>query len=165
MPPPRAAGCPGHPTVLLASTFVRATPRVAAADGSAGLPRARRAGGRVRGRDWARWPEPADAPEDSDAVIGLEARKPLRAGTAVAARDLSAARVIRKEDAVSVRFRAGGVTLALKGTAMTAAARGETVRIMNNQSKTVLEAVAAGPGLAVVGPEAEALKGARFATR
>jgi flagella basal body P-ring formation protein FlgA len=108
---------------------------------------------------------PADAPGDAEAVIGLEARRPLRAGSPVAVRDLASARVIRKDDAVAVRFRSGGVNVALKGTALNAASQGELVRVMNTQSKTVVEAVAAGPGLAVVGPEAEALKRVRLANR
>lgn len=104
---------------------------------------------------------PADAPRDADAVIGLAARKPLRAGAAVSARDLGAARVIAKDDPVSVHYRSGGITLSLQGRALGAAAVGETVRVLNAQSKSIVEAVAAGPGLAVVGPQAEALKSVR----
>ncbi|MDP8916884.1 MAG: flagella basal body P-ring formation protein FlgA, partial [Pseudomonadota bacterium] len=76
-------------------------------------------------------------------------------------RDLGVARVIAKDDAVSVHYRQGGITLALKGKALSAAAVGETVRVLNPQSKAVIEAVAAAPGLAVVGAQAEALKAAR----
>jgi len=108
---------------------------------------------------------PADAPAEVEAVIGLAARKPLRAGAAVAARDLSAALVIKRDDSVLVRFRAGGVALSLQGKALGAAAEGQPVRVQNLQSKAVIEAVAAGPGLAVVGQDAEALKTARLAQR
>ena len=101
---------------------------------------------------------PSDAPDDAEAAIGLAVRKPVRAGTAVSARDLTTPRVIAKNDTVSVQYRVGRVSLTLQGKALTPAAVGETVRIMNPGSKTVVEAVAAGPGLAVVGPQAEALK-------
>ncbi|HYF23620.1 MAG TPA: flagella basal body P-ring formation protein FlgA, partial [Caulobacteraceae bacterium] len=37
--------------------------------------------------------------------------------------------------------------------------------VLNTQSKKTIEAVAAGPGRAVVGPEADSLKAARFASR
>jgi flagella basal body P-ring formation protein FlgA len=108
---------------------------------------------------------PADAPEDADAVIGLAAKKPLRAGSAVGARDLHAALVIRKDEMVLVRFRAGGVSLSLQGKALGPAAEGQPVRVLNLQSKSVIEAIAAGPGVAVVGREAEALKTPRLAQR
>lgn len=101
---------------------------------------------------------PSDAPDDAEAAIGLAMKKPVRAGTAVSARDLTAARVIAKNDAVSVHYRAGSINLALQGKALTAAAVGEPVRVLNTQSKTVIEAIAAAPGLALVGPHAEALK-------
>lgn len=110
---------------------------------------------------WAAVRAPADAPRDADAAIGMAVRKPVRAGTAVSGRDLSQARVIAKDDAVSVHYRSGRISLSLQGKALGAAALGETVRVLNPQSKTVVEAVAAGPGLAVVGPQAEALKAAR----
>lgn len=101
---------------------------------------------------------PADSPGDAEAAIGLQVRKPVRAGAAVSARDLTAARVIAKNDSVVVQYRAGRVRLSLQGKALNAAAPGEPVRVMNAASKTVVEAVAAGPGLAVVGPQAETLK-------
>jgi flagella basal body P-ring formation protein FlgA len=101
---------------------------------------------------------PADAPDDAEAAIGLAVRKPVRAGTAVSARDLTAARVINKNDTVSVRYRAGPVSLILQGKALTSAAVGETVQVLNPGSKSVVEAVAAAPGLALVGPGADSLK-------
>lgn len=108
---------------------------------------------------WAPLPRtPGDAVDDAEAAIGLALKKPVRAGTAVSSRDLGAPRVIAKNDAVSVHYRAGRVNLTLQGRAVTAAAVGEPVRILNTQSKSVIEAVAAGPGLAVVGPQADALK-------
>lgn len=101
---------------------------------------------------------PSDGPDDAEAAIGLAVRKPVRAGAAVSARDLAAARVINKNDTVSVRYRAGPVSLILQGKALTSAAVGETVQILNPGSKSVVEAVAAAPGLAVVGPGADSLK-------
>jgi flagella basal body P-ring formation protein FlgA len=53
----------------------------------------------------------------------------------------------------------------LQGKALTSAAQGESLRVLNLQSKTVIEAVAAGPGLAVVGRDAGALTTARLAVR
>ena len=104
---------------------------------------------------------PADAPRDADVAIGLAVRKPVRAGAPVSARDLTTAQVIKKDDAVSVHYRQGGITLSLNGKALSSAGVGDTIRVLNPQSKSVVEAVAAGPGLAVVGQQAESLKAAR----
>ncbi len=110
---------------------------------------------------WSKTPAygvPADAARDAEAVIGQAARRPLRAGTTAALHDVSAPQVIRKDDIIQVAWQADGIRLVLKAKALTGAAIGESVNVQNIASKTVIEAVAAGPGQAVVGPEAERLK-------
>jgi flagella basal body P-ring formation protein FlgA len=107
-----------------------------------------------------RFAVPADAPRDADGVIGMIARHPVRSGAPVAAHDLTAAQVIKREDAVEVQYSSGGVTLTMQGKAMAAAAIGEPVAVMNPASKKVIQAVASGPDQAVVGPAAEAIRSA-----
>lgn len=75
------------------------------------------------------------------------------------------AAVIRKDEAVSVAFARGGVSLTLQGKALESAAVGQSFSVLNPASKKVIEAVAAGPGRAVTGPEAERLKAQAFASR
>jgi flagella basal body P-ring formation protein FlgA len=104
---------------------------------------------------------PNDAPADADAVIGMAARRPLRAGAFVAARDVGAAMVVRPGDTVTVAFEADGISLALEGKAMTAAGVGETVSVQNSTSKKIIQAVVTGPGQAVVGPAADQMKATR----
>jgi flagella basal body P-ring formation protein FlgA len=101
---------------------------------------------------------PADAPRDAEAAIGKAAKKPLRAGAAVASRDLSMPQVIKKDDVVQVAFRSGGIVLTLQGKALEAATLGEPFSVQNIASKKVIEAVATGPGRAVVGPEADRIR-------
>ena len=111
---------------------------------------------------------PADAPSDAAVVIGLAARRPLRAGAAVSARDVAPAQVIKAGETVTVTFAAEGVALALEGRAMSAAGVGESLNVQNPASKKIIQAVATGPGQAVVGPAADALKAAgpaRYALR
>ena len=103
---------------------------------------------------------PFDAPRDARAVVGQAARRPLRAGTAVSLADLSAPKVIKKDEMVQVAYAAGGIKLVLQGKALTGAAVGEVVDILNPVSKKTIQAVATGPGEAVVGPEAERAKAA-----
>ncbi|WP_255500664.1 flagellar basal body P-ring formation chaperone FlgA [Caulobacter sp. 17J80-11] len=108
---------------------------------------------------------PADAPRDAETVIGQSAKRPVRAGAPVANRDLAAALVIHKGELVSVAYSVGGVNLVLQGSALQNASAGETFSVLNPQSKKTIEAVATGPGRAVVGPEADSLKASRFALR
>jgi len=98
---------------------------------------------------------PLDAPRDARAVIGEAARRPLRAGTAVSLADLGAPNVIKRDEVVQVAYEGGGIRVVLEGKAMSSAAVGQAVDIMNPASKKVIQAVASGPDEAVVGPEAE----------
>ncbi len=101
---------------------------------------------------------PADAPRDADQIIGKLARRPLRAGTAVATHDVSSPQVIKANDAVQVVYHAEGVSLVLQGKALGSAAIGEPVEIVNPVSKKVIQAIASGADEAVVGPEAERIR-------
>ena len=109
---------------------------------------------------------PADAPSDPDLVIGLAAKRPLRAGAAVSARDVSAPQVIKAGDLVTVTYEDGGISLSLQAKAMAAAAQGETVMVQNTSSKKMLQAIAAGPGQALIGPDADRARAhSRYALR
>ncbi|WP_374575756.1 flagellar basal body P-ring formation chaperone FlgA [Phenylobacterium sp.] len=110
---------------------------------------------------------PAGAPSDADQVIGLAARRPLRQGAAVAARDVSAPQVIKAGEMITVVYENAGISLALKGKAMAAAAVGDILSVQNLDSKKIIQAVATGPGQAVIGPAADAVKASptRYALR
>ncbi len=94
------------------------------------------------------------APHDPDQVIGKAARSPVRAGAAVAERDLVSPKVIRRDEMVSVDFTGEGVTLSLIGRAMGDASVGDAVEVMNTSSKKIIQAVASAPGHASIGPAA-----------
>lgn len=94
-------------------------------------------------------------PRDAEQVIGLSARRALRAGSPVAARDLSSPQVIARNDTVEVAFISGGVRLTVTGRATRNAAVGEPVPVLNLASGKTIEAVATGPGRAVTGPAAQ----------
>ena len=111
---------------------------------------------------------PSDAPQDADALIGMSAKRPLREGAAASLRDVSAAQVIKNGDIITVTYENGGVSLALQGKAMSAAAAGDLVSVQNTLSKKTIQAVATGPGSAMVGPQAQSLQNrssARYAAR
>ncbi len=108
---------------------------------------------------------PTDAPQDADAVIGMSAKRPLREGAVASMRDVSAAQVIKNGDLVAVTYEDGGISLTLQGKSMSAAAVGDSVTIQNVLSKKIIEAVATGPGSAIVGPQAQRLKTSRSPIR
>lgn len=109
---------------------------------------------------------PAGAAADSDTLIGMSARRPLREGAAAFTRDVSAPQVIKMGDMVNVTYANDGITLTLQAKAMAAATVGQSFPVQNPQSKKVVEAVARGPGLAVVGPDAiRARNPAQYAAR
>ena len=111
---------------------------------------------------------PTDAPADPDAVIGLAARRALRAGASVASRDVAAAQVIRQGEIITITYEDSGISLSLQGKAMTAAGVGEMLNIQNTTSKKIVQALVTGPGQAVVGPAADQIKltrSSRYALR
>jgi flagellar basal body P-ring formation protein FlgA len=105
-----------------------------------------------------------DTPGEVERVIGMAARLPLREGAAVAVHELVAAKVIRRDQMISVDYEDGGVSLSLSGKAMADGAVGDVVQVMNLTSKKVLQAVATAPGHAAIGPGADAARATAFQT-
>ena len=111
---------------------------------------------------------PVDAPKDPDMVIGQAARRPLRAGAAIGARDVSAPQVVRANEVVTLTYENGGVSLSLRGKALSGGGVGDAINVLNVTSKKTIQAVVSGPGQALVGPGAEALqlnRSTRYAAR
>ena len=103
------------------------------------------------------------SPSDAEQVIGLSARRALRAGAVVGARDLVSPRVIARNDMVEVAFIAGGVRLTVTGRATRDAAVGEAVPVLNTTSGRTIDAIASGPGQAMAGAGARAQASHQFA--
>jgi flagella basal body P-ring formation protein FlgA len=99
-----------------------------------------------------------DAPRSPEAVVGMAARRFLRADQAVMQHDLTQPEVIKKDDVIALVYSQGGVTLTLQAKALDNAVAGQTFNAINPESKKIIQAVAAGPGEALVGPQAEAAK-------
>lgn len=108
------------------------------------------------------WSDDAVSPSDGvgnpDAAVGKAARHALRAGSPVAVHDLVAAKVVKRDDAVAVVFEDDGISLTLQGKAMSDASVGDTLDVINPQSKKVIQTVCIGPDQAAVGPRADQIK-------
>ncbi len=85
-----------------------------------------------------------------EGLIGKAAQRPLRAGEPVRARDVAAPQLVSRGRAVTMVYRAPGLILTALGTAVENGAAGEAVRVVNSQSKMVIQAVVAGPDTVVV---------------
>jgi flagellar basal body P-ring formation protein FlgA len=105
-----------------------------------------------------------DAPGEAERVIGMAARLPLREGAPVAEHELVAAKVIRRDQMISVDYEDGGVSLSLSAKAMADGAVGDVIQVMNLTSKKMLQAVATAPGHAAIGPGADAARASAFQT-
>ena len=109
--------------------------------------------------EWSRTAMPLPgAPRDADAVVGMAARRPLRQGTAVAQHDVTQPQVIKRDDVIALIYSQDGVTLTLQAKALENAVVGQNFNVLNTESKKIIQAVAAGPGQALVGPQADQMK-------
>ena len=85
-------------------------------------------------------------------AIGMEARVNLYPGRPIRAGDLRPPAVVERNEIVSLRYNHGGLLVLTEGRALDRAAVGETLRVINLASRLTVTATAAGPGLAIVGP-------------
>ena len=88
-----------------------------------------------------------------NAVVGMAARHPLRPGQALYEADLMKPVIVQRNDTVTIVYEAPGLTLTLRGQAQEAGALGDTINVLNVQSKRVVQGVVTGPGrVKTVGP-------------
>ena len=87
---------------------------------------------------------------DADRVIGQSARRPLRAGEMLRENDLRAPLLVSRNGLVTIVLRNGGMSLSAQGRALEDGARGETIRVVNVQSKRTIEAQVIGPDAVAV---------------
>jgi len=81
-----------------------------------------------------------------NAVVGMAARHPLRPGQTLHEADLMKPMIVQRNDTVTIVYEAPGLTLTLRGQAQDAGALGDTISILNVQSKRVVQGVITGPG-------------------
>jgi flagellar basal body P-ring formation protein FlgA len=87
---------------------------------------------------------------DLNATIGLAARHPLRPGQAITAADLMKPEVVARNDTVTLVYEVPGLTLTLRGQAQDPGAVGDTIGVLNTQTKRTVQGVITGPGRVIV---------------
>ncbi|MDC7684033.1 flagellar basal body P-ring formation chaperone FlgA [Asticcacaulis sp. BYS171W] len=95
---------------------------------------------------------------DPQTAIGKSVRLPVREGGIVKTSDLASPIVIKRAELVKVTWAMNGISLSMTGQAQKDAAIGDIVMVQNPQSKKLIEAVVTGPGTAVTGEAALALR-------
>jgi flagella basal body P-ring formation protein FlgA len=88
--------------------------------------------------------------ERIDELIGMNARRPLRAESTVRRSDLAMPILIPKGSSVKMIYRNGGLLLVALGRAVEDGAAGQEMRIMNLKSKAIVVAKATGPDTVTV---------------
>jgi flagella basal body P-ring formation protein FlgA len=87
-----------------------------------------------------------------EAAIGMEAAVNLYAGRPIRPGDLRAPAIVERNALVTLRYEHGGLLAVTDGRALDRAAQGEVLRVLNLTSRATVTAIAAAPGLAIVGP-------------
>lgn len=94
---------------------------------------------------------PSDAQGDGHTLVGQVARRPLGAGSLVRNGDLARPELVARGNAVTIVYEAPGLVLTLRGRANESGAQGDTITVVNPQSKKVLQAQVIAPGKVSVG--------------
>lgn len=83
-------------------------------------------------------------------IVGLEARRPLTAGSPIRAHDLRQPNLIKKGQAVTMVVSHGNLTIAAKGKALEDGAKGSIVRVQNLSSNQIIQGEVAASGVVTV---------------
>jgi flagella basal body P-ring formation protein FlgA len=79
-------------------------------------------------------------------VVGMAARRSLRAGDALRASDLAKPELVQRNDNVTLVFEAPGMVLTLRGKAIDTGTLGDVVSVQNLQTKRTVQGTVTGPG-------------------
>ena len=85
-------------------------------------------------------------PASRERSVGMQLRRPMRAGTPLRAADIVKPDFVVRDQAVTVIFLAPGLYLTTRGKAIESGAEGDTVSVLNLQSKRTLTGVVTGRG-------------------
>jgi len=87
---------------------------------------------------------------DMKSAVGLAARRQLRPGQPIQVSDLMKPNIVQRDDTVTLVYEAPGLVLTLRGQAQEAGALGDTISVLNQQTKRVVQGVVSGPGRVMV---------------
>lgn len=93
---------------------------------------------------------PGSAVLDTDEVVDMAAKRPLRAGEVIATADVEQPRIILRGDLVTLQYSRPGLMLSARGRALGDGAKGDIVSVLNEQSKRTIQGVVTAAGTVAV---------------
>jgi flagellar basal body P-ring formation protein FlgA len=87
---------------------------------------------------------------DTAAATGLAARHQLRPGQPLHAADLMKPAIVQRNDTVTIVYQSPGLVLTLRGQAQESGALGDTIGVLNVESKRAVQGIVSGPGRVTV---------------
>ncbi len=84
--------------------------------------------------------------EDTERLVGMTLKRPLRAGETLRLSHLQPTKVVARGDKVVVEARSNGLTVVAEGSALAAGHVGEQIRVRNLQSNRVVSATVVAAG-------------------
>ncbi|MEQ1889160.1 MAG: flagellar basal body P-ring formation chaperone FlgA [Alphaproteobacteria bacterium] len=99
-----------------------------------------------------RSPAGIDYITSSEVLIGMAAKRPLRAGVPLRSSDITQPKLVSKGDLVTIAFEAPGLSLSVRGKALDDGARGQAIRVVNTQTSRTFEGIVAATGYVLVPP-------------
>lgn len=84
---------------------------------------------------------------DTADLIGMAAKRTLRAGQPIGANDIREPEVVRKNAQITVRYKSPGLTLTMRAIALQSGVLGQVINIRNQQSSRTIQAKVIGPDL------------------
>jgi flagellar basal body P-ring formation protein FlgA len=89
---------------------------------------------------------PSDVQTEIQGLPGRLARRALAAGAMVRVGDLARPEIVARGDIVTIVYEVPGMTLSLRGRASESGAQGDTIMVVNPQSKKTLQGQIVAPG-------------------
>lgn len=93
---------------------------------------------------------PNDALTDRSQAVGLAARNAVQPGRPLRGTDLAKPDAVQRNQTVTLIYEVPGVTLTLRGKATEGGAEGDTISVINEQSKRSVQGVIVGPGRVMI---------------
>ena len=89
-------------------------------------------------------------PASRERTIGMQLRRPMRAGTPIRIADIVKPDFVQRDQSVTVIYQVPGIYLTTRGKAIESGAEGDTVSVLNLQTKRTLTGVVTGRGQVTV---------------
>jgi len=105
--------------------------------------------------NWVEMPQARlarNAVTDASHLIGMAAKRTISAGKPISQNDVRRPKAISKGERVTMVLTTAAMRLTTKGTALEPGSVGDSIRISNSQTSTIVEGVITGPGQVRVSP-------------